>query len=92
MTEAQLINNMNMWNDTNANGERKHSIWKEQGKWSSISYVRDIEETDRLVMDIAFNHLYYNSAWFHEMCNTPKVGIFVNSITSLCARSTSNLM
>jgi hypothetical protein len=70
---------MNMWNDTNANGERKHSIWREQGKWTSITYAFDIEETDRLVMDIAFNHLYYNSAWFHGMCNTPKVGIFVRN-------------
>ena len=71
---------MSMWNDTNANGERKHTIWKELGSWTSITYSGEIlNEEDKLVMDIAFNHLYYNSKWFHDMCNTPRIGIFVRN-------------
>ena len=70
---------MSMWNDINSNGERKHTIWKNHGAWTSIQYVKEISEEDRLIIDLAFNHLYYNSAWFNGKCNIPKIGIFVRN-------------
>ena len=73
-------NNMSIWNDTTGNGDRKHSIWKELGAWCSITYVKEIiNEEEKLIIDLAFNHLYYNSKWFHDMCNTPSIGIFVRN-------------
>jgi hypothetical protein len=38
----------------------------------------DISEEDRLIMEIAFNNLYYNSVWFRN-CETPKIGVFVRN-------------
>jgi hypothetical protein len=73
-------NIMSIWTDITSNGERKHSIWKELGAWCSITYAKEEgNEEDRLIIDLAFNHLYYNSRWFHDMCNTPKIGIFVRN-------------
>ena len=67
------------WTDTSATGERKHSIWKPNNFWTSITYTADISEEDRLIMDIAFNNLYYNSMWFQSSCDIPRIGIFVRN-------------
>lgn len=68
-----------VWNDITNNGERKHSIWKPNNLWNSIRYTDKIPEEDRLIIDLAFNNLYYNSAWFRSMCDVPKIGIFVRN-------------
>ena len=75
----ELIMTDTLWTDTLANGLRKHNIWKPNGRWNSITYTAEISEEDRLIIDIAFNNLYYNSAWFNGMCETPKIGIFVRN-------------
>jgi len=67
------------WTDTSANGERKHSIWRPNGRWNSITFAPDISEEDRFIMTIAFNHLYYNSGWFNSNCEAPKIGVFVRN-------------
>ena len=78
MTGANSYN-MSICTDTTANGERKHSIWKPNGKWNSITYAPGINEEDRFIIDIAFKHLYCNSGWFQGMCDMPAVGIYVRN-------------
>ena len=75
----ELIMTDTLWTDTAANGVRKHNIWKQNNKWSSITFNTNINEEERFIMEVAFNNLYYKSAWFNRMCETPKIGVYVRN-------------